>query len=130
MNENTIGGGFKVGTGTVEGKMGEALDRPDLQARGSTRQVEGKVQETIGSVQDAVSQAADKVSTTASKLGDQARDAYGQASEKVQAVAKQVDPIVQEQPYLAIGVAAVAGLLLGLLIAGRGPKIIYVKPPA
>jgi ElaB/YqjD/DUF883 family membrane-anchored ribosome-binding protein len=43
-------------------------------------------------------------------------------------VAHQVDPYVKGKPYATMGMAAVAGLLLGLIMAGHGPKVIYVEP--
>ena len=130
MNENTIGGGVKSAVGTAQSKVGAMLGDPSVEAKGDAHKAEGKTQDLIGTVQDAVSQAAEKVSTTAAKVGDQARDVYGQATDRVQKVAEHVDPFVQEQPYVALGLAAAVGLLLGLLIAGRGPKIVYIRPPS
>jgi ElaB/YqjD/DUF883 family membrane-anchored ribosome-binding protein len=48
--------------------------------------------------------------------------------EQAQKTADQVEPFVRDQPYLALGAAALTGLMLGLLYAGRGPKIVYIKP--
>jgi len=128
MNQNNVEGGVKAGVGEIESAGGELLDRPDMQARGDARRLEGKAQDVIGTVQDAVTQAADEVSAAASKAGDQARTAYGQVTDRAQKIAAQVDPFVKDQPYVALGLAAATGLLIGLLIAGRGPKIIYVRP--
>ena len=67
----------------------------------------------------AVAQVAGRARKAASTLGE----AYGRASE----IAGKVDPFVQEKPYAALGLALAAGLLLGLLIAGGQPKIVYIK---
>jgi ElaB/YqjD/DUF883 family membrane-anchored ribosome-binding protein len=44
-------------------------------------------------------------------------------------VKAQVDPFVRELAHAASGFGTAVGLLAGLLLAGRGPKVIYVKPP-
>ena len=128
MNEDTIEGAVKSGAGKVEAKVGNVLDDPKMEASGDSRQIEGKVQDVIGTVQDAISQAADRVAATASTVGDQARTAYSEVTVRVQKVVDEVDPFVKDRPYAAVGFAAAAGLLFGLLFAGRGPKVIYVRP--
>ena len=82
----------------------------------------------IGSAQDAVNQAAEGAKAAVSRASEQARTIYGQAQERVQGVTDTVDPFVREQPYAALGIAAAAGLVVGLLLAGRGPRVVYVKP--
>ena len=46
----------------------------------------------------------------------------------VSGFAREVTQTIEERSYLAVAVAAAIGLLAGLLIAGRGPRVIYVKP--
>ena len=128
MNTNHIEGGLKDGGGKTEALAGRILDDPDMELEGEARRVEGDIQQMIGDMQDRISRAADKVASTAVKVGEQARDTYANVTIRAHKVADQVDPFVKEQPYLALGVAAVGGLMFGLLYAGRGPKIIYVKP--
>ena len=128
MNENTIDGSVKSGAGKVEDKVGQAVGSDDLQAKGATTQLEGQAQKAIGAVQDGVNQAAEGAKAAVSKTAEQARDLYGQAQQRVQGVTETIDPFVKEQPYAALGIAAAAGLVLGLLLAGRGPKVVYVKP--
>ncbi|MGH6910679.1 MAG: hypothetical protein ACREEG_10875 [Phenylobacterium sp.] len=36
---------------------------------------------------------------------------------------------MHERPYAALGATLAAGVVIGLLLNSRGPKIIYVKPP-
>jgi len=81
----------------------------------------------IENVQDALAQAADQTRVAVSRIGDQAKDSYGMALERARTVAETVDPFVQKSPYAALAMAAGIGLVVGLLMAGRGPKVIYVK---
>ncbi len=128
MNTNDIEGDLKQGAGKAEAFVGDFLDDDELALAGETRQMEGQVQEIIGQVQDAIADAADTVSSTAAKVGERARETYADVTIRVQKVADHVDPFVKQQPYVALAVAALGGLMVGLLYAGRGPKIVYVKP--
>jgi len=127
MTANEMESGIKNGADKTSALAGEALDAPDLEDR--VYSAESQVQGAIDQMQERISQAADKVASTAVKLGEQAKDTYANVTIRVQKVADQVDPFVKEQPYLALGLAAVGGLMFGLLYAGRGPKIVYVKQP-
>lgn len=69
-----------------------------------------------------------KVSDAAMKASSQAKELYGEVTGKARKVVQQVDPYVKGKPYATMGMVAVAGLLLGLIMAGRGPKVIYVEP--
>ena len=128
MNENTIEGSAKATVGNVEDKIGQAVGSDDMQGEGASTQLEGQAQKIIGGVQDGVNQAAEGAKAAVSKAGEQARDLYGQAQQRVQGVTETLDPFVKEQPYAALGIAAAAGLVFGLLLAGRGPRVVYVKP--
>lgn len=122
MNENKTEGAAKIAMGRFESAVGEALGDGEMQARGGARRVEGHVQEAAGSVQDALGDVADQARVAVAK----ASDAYG----RVSGAARDIGQRVENQPYAAVGVAAAIGLLVGLLIAGRGPKVVYVKPRA
>lgn len=102
----------------------EALDA----AKGNVRQFQAKAQDVKVAVDEAIGKAAESVAAAAVKVGDQAKGVYGATTERVQKAADVVDPFVKDQPYLALALAGAAGLLFGLLFAGRGPKVIYVKP--
>jgi ElaB/YqjD/DUF883 family membrane-anchored ribosome-binding protein len=128
MNKNEIIGGVKDGVGKVQSIGGQIIDDPGVELEGDARRVEGSVQQMVGEAQSKLAEAADKLAASASKVADQARDAYANVSGRVQRTADQVTPLVREQPYAALGIAALAGLFLGLVYAGRGPKIIYVRP--
>ena len=128
MNENTIEGSAKATVGKVEDKVGQAVRSDDLQGNGASTQLEGQAQKVIGGVQDGVTQAAEGAKAAVFKAGEQARDFYGQAQQRVQGVTETIDPFVKEQPYAALGIAVAGGFVLGLLLAGRGPRVVYVKP--
>ena len=128
MDETKIEGTVKSGAGKLEGKVGEAVGSDDLQARGAAMQVKGQTQKVLGVSQETVDKAADAVKSAASQAGEQARDIYDQAQERVRTLRETVDPFVQRRPYPALGIALLAGLVLGRLLAGRGPRVIYVKP--
>lgn len=128
MNENGIEGAVKNGLGKVERVAGDALDNPGMAAKGAAKQVEGNAQAATGKAQEALNDAIEKVTALVAKLKDQVNDLYGQANDRAHKVAERVDPYVHENPYQAAGVALAVGLLAGLLIAGRGPKVIVVKP--
>jgi len=115
-SENRTEGAAKVAVGKVESTFGEALDDDRMRIRGAARQVEGHVQEVTGSVQDVLGQ----VRSAASRVSD----TYRRAGDTVDDLARKVE----ERPLIAVAAAAAIGLLVGLLIAGRGPKIVYVRP--
>ena len=53
------------------------------------------------------------------RIGAQLTDAQSAARDKVRQVAHDTDETVRGNPYAAMGVAAVAGLLVGALLARR-----------
>ena len=130
MNENTIAGSAKAKVGEMESDMGHIIGDSDMKLDGAKRQLEGQSQHLIGKVQDSLNGAASGIADTTAKVSQKAKTAVDQAALRARQVDDQVKPFVTDQPYTALGLAAATGLLLGLLIAGRGPKIIYVTPRA
>ncbi|MBA3812251.1 MAG: CsbD family protein [Caulobacteraceae bacterium] len=124
MNENKFEGGAKKEAGKLESLAGEALGDPGLEAEGDGLRFEGELQDAAGSIQQSVGEMADRVKEALAKT----RDAYRRMSQAAQDAADKVDPFVREQPFTALCLAAAAGLLVGLLMAGRGSKIVYLKP--
>lgn len=122
MNENQSDGAAKVALGEFESAVGEAVGDDRMQASGIVRQVSGHAQEAVGTVQDVLGKVAGQAKAAAST----ASEAYGRVSD----TARDISRRVEEQPFLSLAFAAGVGLLVGLLIAGRGPKIVYVKPRA
>ena len=128
MNTDGIEGAVKNGVGKAERVAGDVLDNPGLAAKGAAKQVEGNTQVAAGKAQEALNEAIEKIGGLVARLRDHANELYGQAQDRAHKVADQVDPYIHEKPYQAVGVALTVGLLTGLLIAGRGPKVIVVKP--
>jgi ElaB/YqjD/DUF883 family membrane-anchored ribosome-binding protein len=129
MDESNIERDMKGAGDSAKSKVGEVIDKPGLQAEVDALKAEGATDDFIETVRKALAQAAERASTKTAKVRDRARDAYGNVSDLGQKVAGYVDPFVQNEPYVALGLAAATGLLLGLLIAGRGPKMVYIRPP-
>ena len=128
MNEHSLDGTLKAGFGQAESAAGKVLNEPKLEIQGATRQIEGKAEDVFGTAQAAFGQVADQAKVAVAKVSDQAKDVYERATDRVQSVRETVDPFVQEKPYSALGIAAAVGLLVGLLFAGRGPKVVYIRP--
>jgi len=89
---------------------------------------EARADDIIGATADQIARSADKARAVIADAADQAADAYGELRERAQKVADTVGPFVNERPYAALAIAAVAGLILGALFFSSGPKVIYVKP--
>ena len=120
MNENRVDGAAKVVGGRFQKATGEILEDREMWVRGGVREGVGHVQEAAGTAQDILEEAVEHMKSAASTAGR----VYGGVSD----LTRQVGKLIEERSYLSVGVAAAIGLLAGLLIAGRGPKIIYVKP--
>jgi ElaB/YqjD/DUF883 family membrane-anchored ribosome-binding protein len=100
----------------------------DYEADDLARKVGDTARSTGSQAQRKIGEAANYVSDAALKASHQVKDLYGEVSGKARKVAETVDPYVKGKPYATMGIVAVAGLLLGLAMAGRGPKVIYVEP--
>lgn len=86
--------------------------------------------EAVSAAAETIARIADHSRAALARAAEQIRDTYSRAADGARDVADTVDPFVHKRPYLALGLAAFAGLILGLLLARPGPKNIYVKPPA
>jgi len=60
---------------------------------------------------------------TIDRAADRAAETYAAARE----VVDRVDPFVKDRTYLSLGLAALAGLILGGLFLPHSPKVVYVK---
>lgn len=80
----------------------------------------------IGQLADNAAARVDQASAAASELNSRAAAAYDRACASARRVQQRVDPLIHERPYAAMGVAACAGIFLGMLL-GRGPKVIYLR---
>src|SRR5664279_3091073 len=93
--------------------------------RDASDKVQDAIDESAVETVNKVSDLADRASELVSKVSERPQDAYSRTAERAQGVADTIDPFVQERPYAALAIAAGIGVVVGLLMAGRGPKIIY-----
>lgn len=117
--------------GVTSDLVDEAFTRPEtphietsLEERRRSRA--GAAKAKIAQLAEKASAQVDQASAAASELNSRAAAAYERARASARNVQQRVDPLVHERPYAAIGIAACAGLFLGLLL-GRGPKVIYLR---
>jgi ElaB/YqjD/DUF883 family membrane-anchored ribosome-binding protein len=61
---------------------------------------------------------------TLDRAADRAADTYAAARD----VVERVNPFVKDRTYLSLGLAALAGLIIGGLFLPPGPRVVYVKP--
>jgi uncharacterized protein YjbJ (UPF0337 family) len=124
-----MAGRVEQSVGSLESGLGEALGSRDMRAAGAARRTRGQAREVAGKVQATIDKVADQVSGTVAKAGEKTRGAYELTAQRVQKVAQQVRPVATERPYAVAGLALAVGVVIGMLLNSRGPKIIYVKPP-
>jgi uncharacterized protein YjbJ (UPF0337 family) len=120
MNENRVEGAAKVVGGRFQRAAGEVFDDRDMQTRGAVREGVGHAQEAAGYAQEILEEAVSHAKSAATTAG--------KVYERVSGLAREVATTIEERSYMSVAAAAALGLLVGLLIAGRGPKVIYVKP--
>ena len=130
MTIDNLEGKASEGVSRLEKAAGDAIDDGAARAKGEVRHFAGKAQDAVGVAGDAASRVAGVVREKVAKAGDHAADAYSDLVGRAQAAAERVEPFVKEKPYLAVGIAGLLGLVAGLVVAGRGPRVIYVKPRA
>jgi uncharacterized protein YjbJ (UPF0337 family) len=83
---------------------------------GAARQMVGKIQGAAG---DLVGDAKTQVEGAAREIGGKAQEAYGEAKDMARSAATQVGRGVEQQPVVALLIAAAVGYALGLLTARR-----------
>lgn len=128
MNEDQLKAGASKAAGKVESAAGAALNDREVEAQDDARQAQGHTEGAAGAAHDTISKASDIAHDAVSNVAGRAGQAYGRASDAVETARSRVDPFVREKPYAALGLAAGAGLVLGLLLAGTSVKTIYVRP--
>jgi ElaB/YqjD/DUF883 family membrane-anchored ribosome-binding protein len=128
MNPENVEGKIKNGIGQVEAAAGEVLGDPGMQFSGEARQLEGSAEDAVGKAKEVIGKTAKKAVEAVASATDQASDTYQSLRKSAESVAGTVDPFVKEQPYIAVALAMVAGLIIGALVAGGGAKVIYIKP--
>jgi ElaB/YqjD/DUF883 family membrane-anchored ribosome-binding protein len=123
MDENEFTGAMNSSGAHSEAEeiLGDAPSR--------TEQAKAAIGGVADRVADRVTEVGDQASAAVEKLAGRASGAYDRAAGGAQKVGDAIEPFVQERPYAALGIAAGVGMVLGLLLAVRGPKVVYVRPP-
>ena len=80
----------------------------------------GAARRNAGAAKDALSEGAadvrDQIKAKADQAMGMAQDIYGRAADRARGVAGDVDMMIDDQPYVALGVAAIAGVVVGLIL--------------
>lgn len=67
------------------------------------------------------------IAETAEKVFARAQETYGDVRRKAEEKFSDADALMRERPYVALGIAAFAGFLLGHIISSGRPDVIYLK---
>jgi ElaB/YqjD/DUF883 family membrane-anchored ribosome-binding protein len=90
-----------------------------------------KAKETAAELKSQVKTAADQAAVKAKAAAEQAavkaKALYGEAKAEAEKQAQQARALVVEKPYAAVGLALLAGFLLGHLMSAGRPQVIYLK---
>jgi ElaB/YqjD/DUF883 family membrane-anchored ribosome-binding protein len=116
------------GIDQLESTTTTTLDETAAKAKGASNQFSGRVDQVVGRAKETARSTARQAKATASRAADQASDTYELLRDNAQRLARTVDPMVKEQPYMALVAGVVIGLLAGALLFGGGAKVIYIKP--
>jgi ElaB/YqjD/DUF883 family membrane-anchored ribosome-binding protein len=127
MSSQDLQGNVSNGIDKLEGAATSKLDEAAAKTKAESRQFSEKVDEVVGRAKETVKDGARRAQATASRAADQASDTYEMLRGNAQRFAATVDPMVKEQPYVAMVGGIILGLLAGALLFG-GAKVIYIKP--
>lgn len=67
------------------------------------------------------------IAETAEKVFNRAQGTYAEARKIAEQRLSEADSLMREKPYVALGIAAFAGFLLGHIISSSRPDVIYLK---
>ena len=113
--------------GRVERFGGQATRNASTEASGDLDQIKGRVRVAAEKFQDAIGQVAEQAKVAISKMTEQVNDTYSTASRRAQEIGGVVEPFTKEKPYAALGIAALAGLVIGLIMSGGKPKVVHLR---
>ena len=91
-------------------------------AKSAAHALQTAMDHVIDRAEAAVDTVGVRASAAAAKLGDDAKDNIAAASGRAEKVVNDVSPYLRERPYLALGAAAAAGVVIGLLTRGSKPR--------
>ena len=121
MNNDQISGAAENATGRVQDAVGALTGDIGTQAKGKLKQAAGSAKETYGHLKDvaldAVGQTKDSMHVAVDRTRERVRDGYGD-----------IESFVHSRPGPALAIAAVAGIVLGMLLRGGGHTV-YRRDP-
>ncbi len=85
-------------------------------------------QQAASKVQAGIDRVAGRISEGVSKAADCTVAVYDRTATRARKAVETVQPMVRERPFAAAGVALGLGVVIGMLMAARSPKVIYIKP--
>lgn len=112
--DDQVVGVAKQGLGRVQDAIGGLTGDPTLQGKGKINEAVGAAQHAFGDAKSSVLEAVD--------------DIVGGVRGELHAQLDTLEGYVVTRPLQALGVAAGVGLLLGLLLRGRG-RTVYTRAP-
>ncbi len=68
-----------------------------------------------------------QIKARADELVMRIQDAFASARLRADIKRSELDAFVETRPYTALAIAAVAGLVVGHMISGGRPKVVYLK---
>jgi ElaB/YqjD/DUF883 family membrane-anchored ribosome-binding protein len=128
MSTEDLGGKVNNGVDRLEQATTSALDDASAKAKSEARAFSGRVDQAARRAKQTVESTARRAQATASRAADQASDTYEMLRGNAQQLARTVDPMIRQEPYIGLVAGVVIGLLAGALLFGGGAKVIYVKP--
>ena len=118
---------LRDGVENAERFADKATRSASAEVSGNLKHFKGQVQSTADKLQDVIGQVADQAKAAISNMTEQVNDTYSTASKRAQDIGEVVEPFTKEKPYAALGIAALAGLVIGLIIAGGKPKVVHLR---
>ena len=128
MSSEELGGKVNNGIDRLESATTSALDDAATRVKGEARAFSSKVDHAVSRAKTRVKSTARQAQAKVSDVADQAAETYQLLRGDAERLARTVDPMVREQPYVAMVAGVVIGLLAGALLFSGGAKVIYIKP--
>ena len=85
------------------------------------------LQEAIDTLEQAMKLLGERSASLASSLRDQARGVLGQTAGAAKSAVGRIEPVVRDEPYLTLCLAAAIGFGLGAALSRPAPKVIYLR---
>jgi uncharacterized protein YjbJ (UPF0337 family) len=116
MSSDRIEGSIKNGFGRVQDGLGGLTGDSGLQAKGKLNEAAGFVQDVFGQAKDHVSDILDTARDRSSDGAERVQKGVRSALDRTPIDYADIEKVVVENPLAALGVAAIAGIVVGLLL--------------